>query len=98
MQDGGDGRPVYEHLLVARRRGLPVPDLAVPPLPPEAEYLMSAFANLSGQRQVGMSGAQRITVEAMHAWAVMYGRPWTPWEVETLCAMDAALLRGVRKE
>jgi len=93
MRDGGDGTSVYEHLVAARRRGMVAPELDLPPVPDEGRYIVAAFSALSGQRQVGMSGPQRITLEAMQAYAQIHQRPFTPWELETLCAMDAALLR-----
>jgi len=93
MADAGDGKTVIEHLRrVQRQAGRTPPEMVLPEVPDCATYLAQAFGELSRQRGSTGFGPQRLSIEAIHGWARARGFAWTAWEIETIGAMDAALL------
>jgi hypothetical protein len=60
----------------------------VPPVPPGCEPLWGAFAELSAARPTGGAGVAAITFSEVVAWQQAFGVKLTPWEIETLLALD----------
>jgi hypothetical protein len=86
--EGGTRR---QHLLALQAQsGITDPDLAVA-LPDEADSLWAAYIQLSAARPRGF-GASGIPMGEIDAWQRLHGVRLTPWEVDTLSAMDAAAL------
>lgn len=87
-----DGRPLRDHLLSAQRNGRYTHPLLVPePLPPGGELLWQALTELSAARPQGMSSAGAIPFGEIESWQRLHGVQLTPWELDTLLAMDAKL-------
>jgi len=82
------------------RQGDPeaVQELAdLPPLPPMAAHLWTAFLDLHGTRSVGM-GASRLSRLEIHAWEQDEGQRLERWERRAVMAIDAAWVRIVTAE
>jgi hypothetical protein len=71
-------------------------DLVAPP-PPFATDLWLAFAELSASRPSGMAPAGIPPTELV-AWQTLNRVRLTPWEVETLLAMDRAALNELERQ
>lgn len=86
-----DGSPLRQHLQAAAAAGArPDPRLASRP-PAVAAALWGAFVALHATRQAGM-GPSAITASELLAWQQLHGVRLTPWEAETLQAMDRSAL------
>lgn len=86
-----DGSPLRQHLQAAAAAGArPDPRLASRP-PAAAAALWDAYAALHATRPSGM-GPSAITASELLAWQQLHGVRLTPWEAETLQAMDRAAL------
>jgi len=87
-----DGRPLRDHLLAAQRNGnYTHPLLVAEPLPHGGELLWQALTELSAARPQGMSSAGAVPFSEIEAWQRLNGVRFTPWELETLLAMDTVL-------
>lgn len=64
-------------------------------MPPGTESLWQAFNELSGARVPGGMGIGPITLSEIAAWQGVFGVRLTPWEVETILAIDRAVLSVV---
>ena len=95
----GDGAPLKVHLERAwRATGRMDPLLAEhrrAVLPPAIEPLWRLFVELSGTRLAG-EALQPITCTEIEAWQRLQGVRLTPWEADTLLAMDRALRSAPR--
>ena len=86
-----DGSTLREHLQVAASaRAKPDPRLHAS-APPEMSALWVAFVALDAARPVGM-GKSAIPPSELIAWQQLHNVELTPWEAETLMAMDRAVL------
>jgi hypothetical protein len=65
--------------------------LTPPPIPTEVRGLYEVFYTLSAARRSGF-GACALTFTDIESWSRLSGVDLTPWELETLIAMDAAAL------
>ena len=93
-----DGTTERDHLEAhARATGEDPPELQVPPVPPGAEALWQAFNELSGARVPGGMGIGPITLSEIAAWQDVFRVRLTPWEVETILAIDRAALTAVNE-
>lgn len=63
-----------------------------------AKPLWHLFAQLSARRGSGGFGPMPISPRDVQAWCEMRGLRLTPWELDTLDAMDDALLRAVAEQ
>jgi hypothetical protein len=87
----GDGASKRDHLLAASKfTGELDPQLAeaLQQLPSLVRPIWQAFEALCGTRHDGAP----IALTEIEAWQRLNGVPLTPWEVETLLAMDQAAL------
>jgi hypothetical protein len=92
-----DGQTLREHLLAAAAAGAPVDDLLTTPPPQGAEDLWQAFVDLSASRPAGM-GPAGIPPSEIVAWQTLCRLRLTPWECETLLAMDRAVLAELERQ
>jgi len=82
-----------EHLeVVHKTTGRMPPELDVPEIPEEFEYLMHVFYELSSARQSGMSLGP-IAFEAIEAYNRLTGAGLVGWEVQTIKRLDMAWIR-----
>lgn len=89
----GDGAPLRVHLQRLRQAtGRVDAQLAesLRPLPAGVAPLWDVFAALSATRVPAADGMGPITCVEMEAWQRLHGVALTPWEAETLLAMDRA--------
>ena len=61
------------------------------PIPAEVAALWSVFVALSATRRAGL-GASPLCLADLEAWSRLTRTPLTPWELDTLIAIDAAAL------
>lgn len=86
-----DGATLREHLQAhARQTGIVDPRL-VAQLPRSVADLWEAFVSLSASRQA--EGG--IPVSEVLAWQQLHGVRLSGWDVDTLCAMDRAVMAVV---
>ena len=89
-----DGNTLRDHLqAVARSTGQADPRLTVRLLPC-LTGLWDAYCELSAMRPSGM-GASAIPGAEYESWQRLSGVQLTPWEVDTLKAMDRAALSAM---
>lgn len=92
------GASVNDHLaVIAKRRGKKVKREAPPPLPMQAERTWTAFVDLSGARQVGMT-LQPITYSEIAAYQLVTRRRLTGWEVDQVRMLDDLYLKTVEEQ
>lgn len=60
------------------------------------QSLWRAFTQLSGARRTGM-GPSAITLVDIEAWCRLSGVRLSPWELDTLLAIDSAMLKIATK-
>lgn len=92
-----DGSSLRDHLAAAaahNKRG--DPRLAATP-PRGVEHLWLAFLDLHGSRQSGF-GAAAIAPSEVAAWCALRGVRLTAWEVETLTAVDRAVVAVMNEQ
>lgn len=93
----GDGAPLRTHLQRLRQstgRVDPLLARSMEPLPPAVAALWDVFVVLSGTRGAGDGaggGIAPITCAELQAWQALQRLELTPWEADTLLAMDRAL-------
>jgi hypothetical protein len=91
-----DGCTTAEHLrAVAASTGVIDPALQVQ-VPREGAALWTAFCDLASERLPGMAPAA-IQGAQIESWQRLSGVVLTPWEVDTLRAMDRAALAVASK-
>ena len=86
-----DGSTLRDHLLAAARAGHAV-ELLERRAPAGTSPLWDAFASLASARQNGAA----IPASEIDAWQRIHGVRLTPWEVDTLVAMDRACINHLR--
>jgi len=87
-----DGSTLRQHLQAAAAvGGAPDPRL-LQTVPPAGTALWAAFCALNDSRPLGLGGAGAIPMSEVHAWSQAYGVQLSPWELDTLRAMDAAAM------
>lgn len=92
-----DGSSLRDHLTTAaahnKRRD---PRLAATP-PRGVEHLWFAFLDMHGARASGF-GAAAIAPSEVVAWCALHGVRLTAWEVETLTAVDRAVVAVMNEQ
>lgn len=89
-----DGSTLRQHLqAAAAMSGVADPLLEVPRVPVAARALWATFLTLSAVRRSGM-GPHPLTLTDIEAWCRLADVRLTPWELDTLIALDAASLRA----
>ena len=89
----GDGASLRTHLQRLRNNTGRIDPLLVAvnrPLPAGVAHLWDAFVALSATRAPAFEGLAAITCTEIEAWQRLHGLRLTPWEVETLLAVDRA--------
>ena len=86
-----DGSTLRAHLQAAAAAGARVDARLLSRPPREALALWGAFLDLSAARPMGMT-AGAIPPSEVLAWQQLHGVRLSAWEVETLGAMDRAVL------
>lgn len=93
MRRAPDGYTEREHLeAVERTTGRRPAALEAPELPPGVESLWDAYLELRAAAGSAGFGPARISHAEMEAWARLHGVQLTPWEVETLFALDGEVV------
>ncbi len=89
---GKDG--TVRELLVDREKATgirhPLLDQAI--VPRQLDYLWRAFLVLHRGRAVAVDGIRPLSVREIAAYADLYGFRWTPWEIDTLLALDQRIV------
>lgn len=94
-----DGTTERDHLLAYQAAtGTTPPELELPPIPAGAEMLWRTFQELSGARMPGGFGAANLTLQDIAAWQSLMRVRLTPWEVETILAIDRAALAALNEK
>lgn len=92
-----DGATLRDHLIVAAANtGRADPRVGACP-PVGAEILWQVFIDLHGSRPSGF-GAAAIAPSEVVAWCALHGVRLTPWEVDTLAAVDRAVVAVMNKQ
>lgn len=79
------------HLRAAQRQGADVGDLLEPlPIPAAAAALWGVWQGLKGQRRQAMQGLAPLLAADIEPWLRLRGLRLTPWELDTLDALDLA--------
>ena len=92
-----DGSTLRAHLQAAASAGIPTDPMLLHRAPPAAAVLWDAFVALNGARHAGMQPGPILPSEVL-AWQQLMGLRLTPWEADTLLAMDRAALAASAKE
>lgn len=93
-----DGATLREHLMAAMRQSGRADSRLLQRIPAAGKPLWHAFSQLNRSRSGGFSGPSAISPQDTLAWCQLHGIRFTPWELDTLSDMDAALLRASEKE
>lgn len=92
-----DGAALRDHLIAAAAQ-TKRPDARLAAQPPAGtEHLWMAFLDLNGARASGL-GAAAIAPSEVVAWCALRGVRLTTWEVETLAAVDRAVVAVMNKQ
>lgn len=91
-----DGCTQREHLQANARNGQPHPDLLVK-VPAGGQSLWDAYVGISAGRPASLGGGALVPPSEYVAWQHLQGVRLTPWEVDTLQAMDRASVAQVAK-
>lgn len=89
-----DGSTLRDHLQAVARAGGAVDPRLTSALQPGLAGLWEAYCELSAMRPSGM-GASAIPGPEYESWQRLSGVTLTPWEVDTLKAMDRAALSAM---
>lgn len=93
MRRAPDGYTEREHLeAVERSTGRRPVALDAPEFPPGVEPLWGAYLELRAAAGSAGFGPARISHVEMEAWARLHGVQLSPWEVETLFAIDGEVV------
>lgn len=74
-----------------------VPELHPPPLPPGCQLVWDTFIELHNARGGGM-GPSPIAWRDVLAWQEVRGVQLTPWEVDTLMALDQVAMKTLNEK
>ena len=72
-----------------------MPQLDIPPLPLGCELLWLTFQQLHQSRGSAGMGPAPISQQDLQAWQHNNGVQLTPWEADTLMALDAVALKSL---
>lgn len=85
-----DGATLREHLQAAAKATGDTDPRLLRTVPAGCGALWGAFAELNGSRPLGMGAVGAIPLSEVEAWQRLNGVRLSPWEVETIIAMDRA--------
>lgn len=86
-----DGSTLRDHLQAAAKAGAPADARLTQRLPACVQAVWDAFVALDAARLPSM-GASPILASELLAWQQLHGVRLSPWECESLMAMDRACL------
>jgi hypothetical protein len=88
-----DGATLHDHLAAAwSASGKQPEEMEAEELPPVVGSVLDVYLQLSATRQASM-GPSPINYRDLVAWQQISGVTLTPWEAETILAMDSAVIR-----
>ena len=93
-----DGATLRDHYTIVARSGRHVPELDPLPAPPACGDLLDAYWQMRQAAGSNGMGPNSITYEALAAWQNVFGARLSPWEIETLLALDSAALTAIREQ
>ncbi len=93
-----DGATLRAHLLAAAQGSGGVDPLLLESCPPEGRELYEVWRDIGSSRPQGLGGASAIPPSEVLAWQTLHGVRLTPWELDTLAAMDRAALAAAFAE
>jgi hypothetical protein len=79
-----------------RSTGQAAPELQLPDLPPGCQLVWDTFIELHNKRGSGMSPLP-IGWRDLQAWQEVREVRLTPWEIDTLMALDTAALKSLNE-
>lgn len=80
---------------MARATGTTPPELELPDMPPGMSTIWWAFLQLHAARASGGMGPCAISMSDVLAWQTLNGVELTPFEVDTLQALDGVAIRAL---
>jgi len=83
---------------VFKATGKRPPELVLPQFPDSARYVWSTFNEMSAGRTYGMNGPNPLSWEGIKAWSDLHGIPLSPWELETIKALDMMWVRSLNED
>lgn len=92
QQRQADGKPLRNHLLAAAAAGATADPRLTEQPPAGCAPLWGAFVDLVGARLQGMGGAGLVPPSEVQAWQAGRNVRLSPWDLDTLAAMDRATL------
>lgn len=87
-----DGATLRQHLQAAAKATGHTDPRLLHTVPQGCSALWSAFAELNACRPLGMGAVGAIPLGEVEAWQRLHGVQLSPWEVDTLTAMDRAAI------
>lgn len=78
--------------MTAEATGRPPAELAVAPMPDSVDGVWGAFISLANTRGSSGFGPCAISLSEIDAWQRLNHCTLTPWEIDTLLALDQAWL------
>ena len=88
-----DGKPLRDHLLAAAAAGRALHPLLAEQPPECVTWLWNAHCELTAARPAGLAGDRPTPATEVLAWQALQGVRLSPWDVDTLAAMDRAALQ-----
>jgi hypothetical protein len=85
-----DGQPLRAHLAAAAQHGGQADPRLTRRVPRAGTALWDLYGTLNACRPPSMGGVVCVPPSEILAWQQLHGVALTPWEVETLMAMDRA--------
>lgn len=89
-----DGKPLRDHLLAAAAGGAPLHPLLAEQPPECCTWLWNTYCELTAARPAGLAGEKPTPPSEVLAWQALHGVRLSPWDVDTLAAMDRAALQA----
>ena len=85
-------------LAYEKATGRKTPELELPDLPDRCESIWNAFLMLNQTRPFAEGGCSGITWSEIHAWQSANHLRMSPWELDTIAALDRAVLPILNKK
>ncbi len=89
-----DGKPLRDHLLAAAAAGGGLHPLLAEQPPRCVAWLWNTHCELTAARPAGLAGDRPTPPSEVLAWQTLQGLRLSPWDVDTLAAMDRAALHA----
>ena len=92
LQRQPDGKPLRDHLLAAAKNGAALDPCVLAQPPAGTELLWHTYCELTAARPGGMAGDKPVPPSEVQAWCAGRRVRLSPWDLDTLAAMDSAAL------